>query len=58
MKITDAVPGLAEGLKLMPAGSKWWLFIPPALAYGERGSGSIIGPNTVLIFELELIAVK
>jgi FKBP-type peptidyl-prolyl cis-trans isomerase len=58
MKVTDTVPGLAEGLKLMPVGSKWRLFVPPALAYGERGSGSVIGPNTVLIFELELLGIK
>jgi FKBP-type peptidyl-prolyl cis-trans isomerase len=58
MKVADALPGLAEGLKMMPVGSKWQLFVPPRLAYGERGSGSVIGPNAVLIFELELIGIK
>ena len=51
------IPGWTEALKLMPAGSKWQLFIPPQLAYGAAGSGPI-GPNATLIFELELLAVK
>jgi FKBP-type peptidyl-prolyl cis-trans isomerase len=58
LKVTGVIPGLTEALKLMPAGSKWELFIPPELAYGERGSGRRIGPNATLIFELELLAIK
>ncbi len=42
----------------MPVASKWQLFIPPQLAYGERGVGTAIGPNTILIFEVELISIK
>jgi hypothetical protein len=42
----------------MTAGSKWQLFIPAELAYGEPGRGPIIGPNSVLVFELELISIQ
>jgi FKBP-type peptidyl-prolyl cis-trans isomerase len=52
------IPGWREALKLMPAGSKWQLFVPPKLAYGQQGSGRYIGPNATLIFELELLAIK
>src|SRR5512134_2370314 len=54
-KITGVIPGWREALKLMPAGSKWQLFVPPRLAYGARGAGRIIGPNATLIFEVELL---
>jgi len=57
LKMSEVIPGWREALKLMPVGSKWQLFVPPQLAYGERGSGRI-GPNTTLIFEIELLAVK
>ncbi len=64
-KIKDDVPaGIREALLLMPVGSKWQLFVPPQLAYGERGAGSSrlkgppIGPNETLIFEIELLAIK
>jgi len=52
------IPGWKEALMRMPVGSKWQLFIPPRLAYGERGLGSVIGPNETLVFEVELLSVK
>ena len=56
--LSTVIPGWREALKLMPVGSTWQLFIPPDLAYGVRGSGSSIGPNATLIFEVELLAIK
>ena len=59
LRVRDGViPGWNEALKLMPAGSKWQLFIPPHLAYGVQGSGMTIGPNETLIFEVELLTIK
>jgi FKBP-type peptidyl-prolyl cis-trans isomerase len=57
-KVTGVIPGWTEALKLMPVGSKWQLFIPPQLAYGERGASRDVGPNATLIFELDLLAIK
>ena len=50
--------GWKEALKLIPVGSKWQFFIPPQLAYGDRGAGRQIGPGETLIFEVELLAIK
>jgi FKBP-type peptidyl-prolyl cis-trans isomerase FklB len=54
-QVKEATPGWQEALKLMPAGSKWQLFVPSQLGYGERGAGREIGPNAALIFEVELV---
>lgn len=54
----SVIAGWSEALKLMPAGSKWQIFIPPQLGFGEKGAGRDIGPNATLIYEIELIAVN
>lgn len=55
--VTGVIPGWVEALQMMPVGSVWKLYIPSALAYGERGVSADIGPNTVLIFEIELLEI-
>ncbi len=52
------IKGWTEGLQLMPVGSKWRFFIPPHLAYGDRQVSAEIGPNSTLIFDVELISFK
>ena len=55
--VNGVIKGLTEALQLMPVGSKWKLFIPAALGYGQRGAGQKIGPNSALIFEVELLSI-
>ncbi len=55
--VTQVIPGWVEALQMMQEGAKWRLYIPSDLAYGSRGAGGAIGPNSTLIFDVELIQI-
>lgn len=57
-EVKNVIPGFKEVLQLMPVGSKWQVFVPSNLAYGERGAGNVIGPNATLVFEIELVSIQ
>jgi FKBP-type peptidyl-prolyl cis-trans isomerase len=55
--VGQVIAGWTEALQLMPAGSKWKLYIPSELGYGAGGAGQMIGPNAALVFEVELLSI-
>jgi len=56
--VNGVIKGWTEALQLMPVGSKWQLFIPSDLAYGDHAASAVITPNSTLIFEVELLSIK
>jgi len=56
--VSGVIKGWTEALQLMPVGSKWQLFVPASLAYGDRAASNIIGPDATLIFEVELVSIQ
>jgi FKBP-type peptidyl-prolyl cis-trans isomerase FklB len=56
--LTGVIPGWTEALQMMKVGDKWQLFLPPKLAYGDQSPGAKIGPNSTLIFEVELLDIQ
>ncbi len=56
--LSNVIPGWVEGMQLMNVGSKYKFFIPSDLGYGKKGAGGAIGPNSTLIFEIELLGIK
>ena len=57
LSVSGVIPGWTEALQLMPVGSKWKIFLPYQLAYGDRGAGPSIGPKSALVFEVELLEI-
>ncbi len=56
--LDQVIAGWTEGVQLMTAGSKYRFTIPPAIAYGAKGAGGVIPPNAVLVFDIELLAIR
>ncbi len=56
--VSGVIKGWTQALQLMPVGSKWRLFVPAELAYGDKGAGADIGPGATLIFEVELLSIQ
>ncbi|MFK8104190.1 MAG: FKBP-type peptidyl-prolyl cis-trans isomerase, partial [Saprospiraceae bacterium] len=56
--VNGVIPGWTEALQLMSVGSKWRLFVPSDLAYGDRGAGEAIGPFSTLVFDVELLKIN
>ncbi|MDC1527430.1 FKBP-type peptidyl-prolyl cis-trans isomerase, partial [Gammaproteobacteria bacterium] len=56
--LNGVIAGWTEGVQLMKVGDKFRFFIPPELAYGANGAGQLIGPNTTLVFDVELLEVQ
>lgn len=58
LKLDEVIVGFREALQMMPAGARWKIFIPSDLVYGDERRSHLIGPNELLIYEVELIGVK
>jgi len=56
--VSGVIKGWTEALQLMPVGSKWQLFVPASLAYGDRAASALIGPDATLLFEVELLSIQ
>jgi FKBP-type peptidyl-prolyl cis-trans isomerase FklB len=57
LNVNGVIPGWTEALQLMPVGSKWKLFVPSDLAYGDRQAGQMIAPGSTLVFDVELLDI-
>ena len=58
IQVAPLLPGLKEAIKLMPIGSKWEIYLPPALGFGSAGKPPVVGPDAVLIYELEVVGIN